>query len=396
MPNDVQDPVEMEVMARADAPEDTDLMLLDTEDRGEPDKAITVRSLKNALAALIAANATLLSKTADYTVLAADNGKILDNTGATIGITFTLPAVASSKGYYFRAAVKAAVPIVIDGNASEAIYFNGVSATTITLPPVVGLYADFYCDGTQWLVVSRTHALSKDEACVLVQPDATVAAKTADATLTSADYDKILTNTGATEEIVLTLEAAADCEGKSLRIQKTVAKRIRITPASGEGIYLEGVGTADASIDLSGGIGQYIEIYSDGTNHLITQYGNGLSAQADEKIDASSARQSEAGTDTLVAADFGINLDNVGATGATVLTLPAAATVKGQYLTAYIGAAQQLSLSPASDEAVYLFGDGVVNKDLVIAGVIGNYVRLYSDGSNYRVIDYSGVVTKEG
>ena len=112
-------------------------------------------------------------------------------------------------------------------------------------------------------------------------------------------------------------------------------------------------------------------------------------------IDATSARQSEASTDTLVAGDFGKNLDNTGASGAIVLTLPAASAVKGQYLNFYVTVAQQVSLDPVAADAIYLMGDGVDNKDLVIAGVIGNYVKLYSDGDNYRVIDWNGAVTKE-
>lgn len=230
----------------------------------------------------------------------------------------------------------------------------------------------------------------------LVRGNGTVGAKTADDTLDSTDYDKVITNTGATEEIVLTLPAAADVKMKAIRIVKTVAKRIRITPDSGESIYIEGVGTADASIDLAAGIGQYIELYSDGTQHIVTQYGLGVSSnKAGEVVDASSARQAEAATDSLVAGDFEKNITNTGAGGAVVYTLPAAADVAGMSMVIYLTVAQQVSLSPAADEAVYLFGDGVVNKDLVIAGVIGNYVKIYSDGANYRVLEYSGVVTKE-
>jgi hypothetical protein len=44
---------------------------------------------------------------------------------------------------------------------------------------------------------------------------------------------------------------------------------------------------------------------------------------------------------------------------------------------------------------VYLGGDGVDDKDLNIAGVIGNYADVYSNGSDYVVTTYSGVLTKE-
>ena len=107
------------------------------------------------------------------------------------------------------------------------------------------------------------------------------------------------------------------------------------------------------------------------------------------------AVNAEAATATLAAGDFGKNNTNTGASGAIVLTLPAASTVKGKCLRMQITAAQQVSLSPAAADAVYLGGDGVDDKDLVIAGVIGNYADIYSDGTNYLVTGYSGVVTKE-
>ena len=100
-------------------------------------------------------------------------------------------------------------------------------------------------------------------------------------------------------------------------------------------------------------------------------------------------------TATLTAADFGKNVTNTGASGATVLTLPAASAVRGLSARFQSTVAQQVSLSPLAAEAVFLGGNGVVNKDLVIAGVIGNYVDVYSDGTRYLVTGYSGVVTKE-
>ena len=77
------------------------------------------------------------------------------------------------------------------------------------------------------------------------------------------------------------------------------------------------------------------------------------------------------------------------------MTLPSALSVASQCMRFYITAAQQVSLSPTSTESIFLAGSGVVNKDLVIAGVIGNYVDVYSDGANFYVTSYSGVVTKE-
>lgn len=104
----------------------------------------------------------------------------------------------------------------------------------------------------------------------------------------------------------------------------------------------------------------------------------------------------KAATANLAAADFGKNITNTGAGDAIVLTLPAAATVSGKAMRVQLTVAKNVSLSPAATEKVFLGGDGVANKDLVIAGVIGNYADIYCDGTDYFVVSYSGVLTKEG
>ena len=112
-------------------------------------------------------------------------------------------------------------------------------------------------------------------------------------------------------------------------------------------------------------------------------------------VAANATVKAQAGTANLAAADFPKINTNTGAGGAIVLTLPAASAVAGLSTKIQVTVAQQVSLSPASTEAVYLGGSGVANKDLVIAGVIGNYCDVYSDGVQYLVLGYSGVVTKE-
>jgi len=113
------------------------------------------------------------------------------------------------------------------------------------------------------------------------------------------------------------------------------------------------------------------------------------------QVPANAPVEAHAATDSIVAADFGKNNTNTGAGGTTVHTMPAASTVPGQVIRFQLTAAQIMSLSPASADAIFLGGDGVNNKDVNIAGVIGNYCDVWSDGDNYHVIGYSGVVTKE-
>ena len=110
-----------------------------------------------------------------------------------------------------------------------------------------------------------------------------------------------------------------------------------------------------------------------------------------------SATATAHGSTATIAASALANLNhtNTGAGGAIVLTLPSANTIPLQGFRVYVTVAQQVSLSPLATERIYLAGSGVLNKDLVIAGQIGNYADVYSDGTNYFVANYSGVVTKE-
>ncbi len=103
----------------------------------------------------------------------------------------------------------------------------------------------------------------------------------------------------------------------------------------------------------------------------------------------------QAATATLVASDFGKTHTNTGSSGTIVLTLPAAAAVAGNFIRVQLTVAQIVRLQPVTGESIYFGGSGVVTKYLNIAGVIGNYVVVYSDGAAFHVIDADGVITKE-
>jgi len=98
---------------------------------------------------------------------------------------------------------------------------------------------------------------------------------------------------------------------------------------------------------------------------------------------------------TLVAANFDAITTNTGAIGVQVLTLPAAALVAKKGLRVAVTAAYSITLTPESGEKIWLNGSGVASKYLLIAGTIGNFCEIYSDGTDYIVTNYSGVVTKE-
>ncbi|MBN1567928.1 MAG: hypothetical protein JXA73_08765 [Acidobacteria bacterium] len=99
---------------------------------------------------------------------------------------------------------------------------------------------------------------------------------------------------------------------------------------------------------------------------------------------------------TLTSAHFGVNLTNTGASATLEHQLPAAADIAGKVLRFSATAAQITRFQPASGEKVYYGGDGVADKYVQLAGVIGNFIELYSDGVDILVMHANGVVTKEG
>jgi len=109
----------------------------------------------------------------------------------------------------------------------------------------------------------------------------------------------------------------------------------------------------------------------------------------------STSANAKASTGNLDADDWGTNITNTGASGTIVLTLLTAVGNAGKLFRVQLTVAQIVSLSPQSTESIYLGGSGVANKDLSIAGVIGNYADIYCDGTQYHVVGYSGVLTKE-
>lgn len=97
---------------------------------------------------------------------------------------------------------------------------------------------------------------------------------------------------------------------------------------------------------------------------------------------------------TLTVASMGLQHTNTGA-GNIVLTLPAANACGGSSFRVQLTAAQTVQLLPATTEKIYLGGSGAANKYCQIAGVIGNFADVYSDGVDWMVTNYSGVLTKE-
>jgi hypothetical protein len=126
----------------------------------------------------------------------------------------------------------------------------------------------------------------------------------------------------------------------------------------------------------------------------MTATASGLQVPAPPKTAPEAARTAHSTTEAITAATFGTNHTNTGATGAIVLTLPAASTVAGMSLGFYVTAAYDVQIAPASTEKIYLAGSGTADELLNIAGVVGNFIDIFCDGKKYLVEKYSGVLTK--
>ena len=107
-----------------------------------------------------------------------------------------------------------------------------------------------------------------------------VTAKTADATLTGAELLTIITNTAATATETLTLPTAASMSGKAIKVQLTAAQIVRLLPQTGESIYLGGSGVASKYLNIAGVIGNYADLYSNGTAYLVTSYAGVLTKES--------------------------------------------------------------------------------------------------------------------
>lgn len=97
------------------------------------------------------------AKTANYTLTAADNGKIFTNRGAAGAVTFTLPAPSTAlEGveYTFMAVVAAQNLIVAGAGANDIVAFNNAAAASVafqTAAEIIGGAVTMVCDGTSWL-----------------------------------------------------------------------------------------------------------------------------------------------------------------------------------------------------------------------------------------------------
>lgn len=99
----------------------------------------------------------IVTKAADYTVVAADNGTLFHTTGAAGAVTFTLPAVATCKGLrfgFFNVADQNMT--VASAAAGGLITFNNAAASSVaysTAGNKIGAYTEVIgLSATKWMV----------------------------------------------------------------------------------------------------------------------------------------------------------------------------------------------------------------------------------------------------
>lgn len=110
---------------------------------------------------------------------------------------------------------------------------------------------------------------------------------------------------------------------------------------------------------------------------------------------ATIATKTAAYTVTQADLDASTIINNTGDADDLPLTLPLASLSAGKVFRAYATAAQTISLTPATGDIINYNGNAVASKYCRIAGVIGNYAEIFSDGVQWIVTAANGVVTKE-
>ena len=113
----------------------------------------------------VAPNATVVALTTGTTLTVADHGaKNVTNTGAGGTNTHTLPAVADAAGVSIRFQTTAAQIVRLDPSGTEKIFLggSGVAGKYLNIAATIGNFADVYCDGVQWHVISYSGVVTKE------------------------------------------------------------------------------------------------------------------------------------------------------------------------------------------------------------------------------------------
>lgn len=134
--------------------------------RGLSESDIRSTSTRPAYPTIDPRTATVITKTANYTITQADLDAptIFNNAGASGNLVYTLPAVSLSKGKVVRIHALAAQTQQADPQAGEAVNYNGSAVVSkyAQLAGVIGNFMELYCDGTQWIITNANGVVTKE------------------------------------------------------------------------------------------------------------------------------------------------------------------------------------------------------------------------------------------
>ena len=110
---------------------------------------------------------------------------------------------------------------------------------------------------------------------------ATVSNKTSDYTITDDDLiaPTIFTNSTAGGQVVFTLPAVLESKAKVVRVSLLAAQAVRFDPQRGEIVNYNGDAVIHADATLAGVIGNYMELFCDGVQWIVTEV-NGVLTKA--------------------------------------------------------------------------------------------------------------------
>lgn len=96
--------------------------------------------------------------------------------------------------------------------------------------------------------------------------------KTADYTVTLAELaaPTIFDNTGDAGTLVWTLPSVASSKGKVARFNALAAQIQRLLPQTGEAVNFNGSAAVTKYLELAGVIGNFVEVYCDGVQWIVT------------------------------------------------------------------------------------------------------------------------------
>jgi hypothetical protein len=109
---------------------------------------------------------------------------------------------------------------------------------------------------------------------------ATVTAKTTDYTILPAELNRVFSNTGASGTAVLTLPSVKGAKGKALTLHVLAAQILRALPVTGEAVNLNGSAVVTKYLNIAAVIGNYVDLYCDGVQWIVTGYAGTVTKEA--------------------------------------------------------------------------------------------------------------------